>query len=52
MGSRDFARREQKKPKKGAKKGPPPADILPPMPVEVEVIKKGKKVREKEEEEA
>ncbi len=49
MGSRDFVRKEAKKPKKDAKKGRP-ADILPPMPVEVEVIKKGKKAREKEEE--
>lgn len=49
MGSRDFVRRESKKPKKGARK--PTQDILSPMPVEVEVIKKGKKAREKEGEE-
>lgn len=42
MGSRDFKRRETKKPKKDTKKLIQ-ATVLPPTPVEVEVIKKGKK---------
>ncbi len=46
MGNRDFRRKEAKKPKKDTKKLPH-SDILPPMPVEVEVIrKKGKKQEE------
>lgn len=47
MGSRDYRRREPKKPKKDAKKLPP-VSILP-TPVSVEVIKKGKKKRAEEE---
>ncbi len=48
MGNRDFRRKEAKKPKKDAKKLPTP-DIMPPMPAEVEVIrKKGKKQEEGE----
>ncbi len=50
MGSRDFARKEKKKPKKEAKKQP----LITPMEAsrpEVEVIRKGKKPRETEEEE-
>ncbi len=47
MGKRDFRGRETKKPKKDSKK-PISATILPP-PVEVEVIKKGKKARPQEE---
>ena len=48
MGNRDFRRKEAKKPKKDSKKLPQP-DIVPPMPVEVEVIrKKGKKQEEGE----
>lgn len=49
MGKRDFAKREAKKPKKDAKKLPP-ATIIQPT-AEVEVIRKGKKSREGEEEE-
>ena len=50
MGSRDYRRREPKKPKKNAKK-PPVTSILPPVPrAEVEVIRKGKKIVEEEEE--
>ena len=49
MGSRDYRHREPKKPKKEAKKLPP-VTILS-APVEVEVIKKGKKQREEPEEE-
>lgn len=50
MGSRDYRRREAKKPKKSAKKVLA-TTILPLEPsTEVEVIKKGKK-KEKEEEE-
>ncbi|HJX04150.1 MAG TPA: hypothetical protein VJ488_06295 [Dehalococcoidia bacterium] len=45
MGKRDFGKREQKKPKKDAKKTLK-IDILPQ--VNVEVIKKGKKDREEE----
>jgi hypothetical protein len=44
MGSRDYRRREAKKPKKDAKKLPQ-VSILPP-PAEVEVVKKGKKNKE------
>ena len=49
MGSKDYRHREQKKPKKDAKKESIPT-ILPP-PVEVEVIRKPRKEREEEEEE-
>ena len=48
MGSRDFRHREAKKPKKDAKKKP--ASITFEQPAEVEVIRKGKKPREGEEE--
>ncbi len=52
MGSRDYRRRESKKPKKDAKKATI-TSILPPTPrAEVEVIRKGKKRVEEEEEEA
>lgn len=47
MGSRDYRHHETKKPKRSAKKLPP-VTVLP-TPVEVEVIKKGKKQRETEE---
>ncbi len=49
MGKRDYRHREPKKPGKEAKKVYP-VTILPP-PVEVEVIRKGKKKPEEEEEE-
>ncbi|MCX7911950.1 MAG: hypothetical protein N2506_03150 [Dehalococcoidales bacterium] len=49
MGSRDYVRREKKKPKKDAKK-PLSVPITQP-PVEVEVIRKGKKHKEEELEE-
>ncbi len=49
MGRRDYRHREPKKPKKDAKKILPITIIQPP--VEVEVIKKGKKKREEVEEE-
>jgi hypothetical protein len=49
MGSRDFKKRETKKPKKeGGKKSTP---ISFELPAEVEVIKKGKKPRPGGEEE-
>ncbi len=51
MGSRDFAGREKKKPKKNEKKNPViPSAFEAPRP-EVEVIRKGKKPKEIEEEE-
>ncbi len=52
MGSRDFAGREKKKPKKDAKKQQPliSTNIQQPRP-EVEVIRKGKKPKDFEEEE-
>jgi hypothetical protein len=48
MATKDFRHREQKKQKKGAKK---PAPITFSQPVEVEVIKKGKKPTAEEAEE-
>ena len=48
MGKRDYRHREAKKPKKTAKKTSP-STILP-SPTTVEVIKKGKKERQEEEE--
>ena len=48
MGRRDYRHREPKKAKKESKKISP-TDILPP-PMTVEVVKKGKKKRESEEE--
>ncbi len=49
MGSRDYRRREAKKPKKDARKLPP-VTIVPTV-AEVEVVKKSKKPRELEEQE-
>ncbi|MFC1929395.1 hypothetical protein ACFLW6_00795 [Chloroflexota bacterium] len=49
MGKRDYRNRESKKPKKEAKKLPPITTIME-SPSGVEVIKKGKKDREAEEE--
>ncbi len=49
MGKRDYRNRESKKPKKEAKKLPPITTILE-TPAGVEVVKKGKKDREAEEE--
>ncbi len=49
MGSRDYRHHEPKKPKKNAKKLPP-VSVLP-TPVEVEVVRKGRKQREPEAEE-
>ncbi len=46
MGKRDYRHRESKKPKKDAKKTPVTTIIQPPATVEV--IKKGKKEKEKE----
>jgi len=48
MGRRDYRHREPKKPRKDAKKISL-ATVLPP-PATVEVVKKGKKEREAEEE--
>jgi len=49
MGKRDYRHREPKKTKKDTRKISP-ISIMPP-PVQVEVIKKGKKKREEAEEE-
>jgi len=49
MGKRDYRHREPKKTKKDTKRLSP-VTILPP-PVNVEVVKRGKKKREVEEEE-
>jgi len=49
MGRRDYRHREPKKSKKNAKKISPVTII--PSPIQVEVIKKGKKKREEVEEE-
>ena len=48
MGRRDYKQREQKKAKKDARKVPPVTIVT--APVEVEVIRKGKKKQEEEEE--
>lgn len=48
MGSRDYRHREQKKVKKDTRKVPPVTIVT--TPVDVEVIKRGKKKREEEEE--
>ena len=48
MGRRDYKNRETKKPKKDSKKLPQISILAPP--VEVEVIKKGKKKKDWEEE--
>lgn len=47
MGSRDFAGKEKKKPKKDAKKKQIVSSIEEPRP-EVEVIRKGKKPKDME----
>ena len=46
MGSRDYRKRETKKPKKGTKK-PLGASVLP-TPETVQVVKKGKKEKQEE----
>ncbi len=51
MGSRDFVRREKKKPKKDAKKQQPIISSFEAPRPEVEVIHKGKKPKDMEEEE-
>ena len=51
MGSRDFVRREKKKPKKDAKKPPIISSTFEVPRPEVEVIPKGKKAKGIEEEE-
>jgi hypothetical protein len=51
MGSRDFVRHEKKKPKKNIKKQPLISTTIEAPRPEVEVIRKGKKPREFEEEE-
>jgi hypothetical protein len=48
MGNRNIGKREQKKPKKDSKKGPQINIVEPQM--QVEVIRKGKKIKEGEEE--
>jgi hypothetical protein len=50
MGSRDFGKREAKKPKKDTKKGPIIASVAKPQPMPVEVFKKAKKAKEQESE--
>jgi hypothetical protein len=50
MGSRDFVRREKKKPRKEAKKQPIISTNLDAPRPEVEVIRKGKKPKDTEEE--
>jgi hypothetical protein len=50
MGSRDFGRREKKKPRKDGKKQPIIPSISEVPRPEVEVIRKGKKPKEMEEE--
>jgi hypothetical protein len=49
LGSRDFQRKEKKKSKKESKKNPVVTSFEAPRP-EVEVIRKGKKTKELEEE--
>lgn len=49
MGSRDFQRKEKKKTRKESKKTPVITSFDAPRP-EVEVIRKGKKTKEEEEE--
>jgi hypothetical protein len=51
MGSRDFVRREKKKPKKDIKKQPIISTTFEAPRPEVEVIRKGKKSKGIEEEE-
>jgi hypothetical protein len=50
MGSRDFSGREKKKPKKDGKKQPIISSSFETPRPEVEVIKRGKKPKESEEE--
>ena len=50
MGSRDYRKREQKKPKKDTRKLSP--ITITPAPINVEVIRKGKKKEEAEKAEA
>jgi hypothetical protein len=50
MGSRDFVRREKKKPKKDAKKQLVISTNMETIRPEVEVIRRGKKPKEIEEE--
>ncbi len=47
MGNRNIGKREQKKPKKDARKAPPINIVEPQM--QVEVIRKGKKIKDEEE---
>jgi hypothetical protein len=51
MGSRDFGKREKKKPGKNAKKQPIISSTFQAPRPEVEVIRKGKKPKDMEEEE-
>jgi len=48
MGQRDYRKREQKKPKKDTKKTSVISGL--PLPMTVEVVRKGKKERKEEEE--
>ncbi len=50
MGKRDIKKREDKKPKKGAKKLPIVPITLEQPPAEVEVVKKRRKVEDEVEE--
>jgi hypothetical protein len=50
MGSRDFSQREKKKPKKDSKKQPIISSSFETPHPEVEVIRKGKKPKDMEEE--
>jgi hypothetical protein len=50
MGSRDFGKREAKKPKKDTKKGEIITSVAKPQPVAVEVFKKAKKPKEQDSE--
>ena len=50
MGSRDFAHREKKKPRKDSKKQPIISSTFDAPRPEVEVIRKGKKPKDIEEE--
>jgi len=49
MGKRDFGRKEQKKPRKDARKTLETSILPPPPPVEVEIIRKKRKEPEEEE---
>ncbi len=50
MGNRDFVRKEKKKPRKEAKKAPITSTTFEAPRPEVEVIRKGKKPKDMEEE--